>query len=413
MTTQLAGMLRPSARAERELRRARAATFTAFVAAGVMFGAWAPRIPEVKHNLHLSAASLALALLAPSIGSILSMTFAGRMAARFGSGRATQLLSAYMLCAGWLPGLAANLPTLCALMFIWGLGVGSMDVAMNAQAVTVEKAYRRPVMSGFHASWSLGSLAGAVIGTTGAAFDIWIPLQQLVVTISLLAICACTFRWFLPDPVVNHGGAASDHAGAVARTGKERAGPLQVLDLRLVLLGIAAMTAMLSEGSVGDWSGILLRDDLHAQAAHVGFGFAAFMAMQTIGRMVGDRVVLAFGRLRAIVTVTAIGSIGLAAGLATHTVAGAVVGFALLGIGLSIMVPVAFSAAADGRPQAGPAIAAVSSLAYFAFLAGPTLIGLVAQATSVPAALWLVPVITALGGFVAVAALRRPVPVMP
>ena len=399
MATPLTGMLRPSARATQPLRQARAATFTAFVAAGFIFGAWAPRIPEIKHRLDLSAASLALALLMPAIASILSMAFAGRLAARLGSARATQLLTVYMLGTGWLPGLAGSLPVLCALMFLWGLGVGSMDVSMNAQAVTVEKAYHRPIMSAFHASWSLGSLGGAVIGTVGAATSFSIPLQQLIVAAALLAVCGYVYRWLLPDPA-----GAADEDGA-----EERVGLFQVLDVRLVLLGIAAMTAMLCEGSVGDWSGILLRDNLHAAASHVGLGFAAFMAMQTIGRMVGDRVVLAFGRTRAIVTVAAIGSIGMALGLATKSVAGAVVGFALLGIGLSIMVPVAFSAAADGRAKAGPAIAAVSSLAYVAFLAGPTLIGLVAQATSVPAALWMVPVITAIGGGVAVVALRRPV----
>jgi MFS family permease len=402
MASPLTDLLRPAAPGSGPARRARLATFAAFVTAGMVFGSWAPRIPDVKHALHLSAASLALALLSPAIGSIISMSFAGRLAAGLGSGRTTQLLTGYMLATAWLPGLARTLPVLCGFMFLWGLGIGSMDVAMNAQAVTVEKAYRRPVMSAFHASWSIGSLVGAAIGTLGAAARWSIPLQQLGVALALFALCAYVFRWFLSDPQPEPAGTeTTDH---------ERIGPLQVLDVRLVLLGIVAMTAMLAEGSVGDWSGILLRDDLHAARSHVGFGLAAFMAMQTTGRMFGDRFVLALGRLRAVVTVAAIGSIGLALGLATRTVMGAVVGFALLGIGLSIMVPVAFSAAADGRPRAGPAIAAVSSLAYFAFLAGPTLIGLVAQATSVPTALWMVPVITAIGGFVGVAALRRPVP---
>lgn len=400
MASPFTDLLRPTARVSAPLRRARAATFASFVAAGMVFGSWAPRLPEIKDRLGLSAGSLAIALLMPAIGSILSMPLAGRLAAWWGSARATRYLTLYLLAVAWLPGLAGSLPVLCALMLAWGLGMGSMDVAMNAQAVTVEKAYGRPIMSAFHASWSFGSLAGAAVGIAGAATHLSIPLQQLGVAAVLIIVCGYSSRWLLPDPAPDAAELADDD---------DRIGIFQVLDVRLVLLGIAAMTAMLSEGSVGDWSGILLRDNLHAEAAHVGLAYAAFMAMQTIGRMLGDRIVLVFGRLRSIVTVTAIGSVGLALGLGTHTVAGAVVGFGLLGIGLSIMVPVAFSAAADGRAKAGPAIAAVSSLGYFAFLAGPTLIGGVAELTSVPTALWQIPVITAFGGFVAVAALRRPV----
>jgi MFS family permease len=400
VATPFTDLLRPTARVSAPLRRARAATFAAFIAAGMVFGSWAPRIPEIKDRLGLSPGSLAIALLMPAIGSILSMSLAGRLAAWWGSARATRYLTLYMLAVAWLPGLAGTLPVLCALMFMWGLGIGSMDVSMNAQAVTVEKAYRRPIMSAFHASWSLGSLAGAAVGIVGAATHFSIPLQQLAVAAVLVVVCGYSSRWLLPDPVPDAAELTEDD---------HRVGIFQVLDVRLVLLGVAAMTAMLSEGSVADWSGILLRDNLQASAAHVGLAYAAFMAMQTTGRMVGDRVVLVFGRLRSIVAVTAIGSVGLALGLATHTVAGAVVGFGLLGIGLSIIVPVAFSAAADGRAKAGPAIAAVSSLGYFAFLAGPTLIGGVAELTSVPTALWQIPVITALGGVVAVAALRRPV----
>jgi MFS family permease len=380
------------------------ATLFAFVSAGALFGAWAPRIPEIKDRLDLSAGALAFALLAPAVGSLLSLTVAGRLAARFGSARATTALTTYLLAVGWLPGLAGSLPVLCLLMFAWGLGMGSMDVAMNAQAVTVEKAYRRPLMSAFHASWSLGSLGGAVVGSVGAAHDWPIARQQLGLAVLLLIGLGVVRRWYLPDPV------GTDAAPAA---GREPAGLRLLLDRRLALLGLAAMGAMLAEGSVADWSGVYLKEDLHAQAAHVGLAYGAFMALQTIGRMVGDRVVHVYGRARSIVTVAAIGSVGLTVGLASHTVAGTVVGFALLGIGVSIGVPVAFSAAADGRPHAGPAIAAVSSLAYTAFLAGPTLIGALAQSTSVPTALWLVPVATALSAVAFIAALRQPTPARP
>ena len=190
MASPLTDLLRSTTRVSARLRRARAATFASFVAAGMVFGSWAPRIPEIKDRLGLSAGSLAIALLMPAVGSILSMSVAGRLAAWWGSARATRYLTLYLLAVAWLPGLAGSLPLLCALMFIWGLGMGSMDVAMNAQAVTVEKAYGRPIMSAFHASWSLGSLAGAAVGIAGAVTHFSIPLQQLAVSVVLIVASA-------------------------------------------------------------------------------------------------------------------------------------------------------------------------------------------------------------------------------
>lgn len=394
----VAARTRPAA----ELRRARAAVAFTFAVAGMLFGSWVPRIPEMKDRLDLSSASLGLALLAPSIGAIIAMSLAGGAASRLGSARTTRWLTVYFLVLGWLPGLSMSLPMLWGLLFAWGIGVGGMDVAMNAQAVTVEKAYRRPVMSGFHAAWSVGSLVGAGVGTLGATTHVPIAAQQGVFAAILLVAAVFASRFFHPDPI--DGSRPTPEAGTARRSN-----PLAVLNLRLVLLGVAALTAMLSEGAVADWSGILLRDNLHAAASHVGLAYAAFMAAETIGRLVGDRVVLRLGRVRAVGGLSALGAVGLAAGLATGSVAGAVIGFAVLGVGLAVTVPVAFSSAADGTAGAGPGIAAVSSLAYTGFLAGPTAIGLVAQASSVPAALWLVPVVTAAGGALAVLAIRRPV----
>jgi MFS family permease len=373
-------------------RRARMAVALTFAANGFLFGSWAPRIPEVKHNLHLSSAALGMALLAPAVGAVLSMNLYGRASARYGSARITRISVVVYGAFAWLPGLAGNLALLWLTLMLWGQAIGGFDVAMNAQGVTVEHAYARPVLSGFHAAWSLGSLTGAVLGGIGAGVGIPIAAQQAVLGAVVVVGVLLAGRAYLPDP---------PHHAEPPATERRRGMP----DVRLLLLGIAALFALMSEGAVADWSGVLLRDDLHVHAAQVGLAYAAFSTTMTAGRLVGDRVVLALGRTRSIAVLTVIGALGLAAGLGIDTFIAVVLGFALLGIGLSVMVPVLFSTAADGAAP-GPAIATVSTLGYTGFLVGPTTIGLIAQGTSVPTALWLVPLFTAAGGILGIVAVR-------
>lgn len=372
--------------------RARAAVTVTFAANGFMFGAWVPRIPEVKHHLDLSSAALGLALLAPALGAVLSMSVYGRASARFGSANTTRVALILFCALSWPAGLAGNLAALWVALLIWGTAIGGFDVSMNAQGVTVEHAYERPVLSGFHAAWSLGSLTGAVIGGIGAGLGVSIAVQQAVLAGVVLVVVLLVGRAYLPDP--------SHHAEKPAPSGR-RGMP----EFRLILLGIAALFALLCEGAVADWSGVLLRDNLHVHAAQVGLAYAAFSMTMTAGRLVGDRVVHTLGRARSLAVLSALGAAGLAVGLATDTLVGVVIGFALLGIGLSVMVPVFFSTAADGAAP-GPAIATVSTLGYTGFLIGPTAIGLIAEGTSVPFALWLVPMFTLVGGALGIGAVR-------
>jgi MFS family permease len=381
------------------LRRARRSVFLTFAIAGVGMAAWVPRIPEIKSHLDLSAGTLGVALLGPALGALIAMTIVPTVATRLGTAAATRAFTALYLLLIWLPGLSQSFPELLGLLLLTGLGIGGMDVAMNSQAVSVEKAYGRPLMSGFHAAWSLGSLLGAAIGTAGAAGHVPIALQQAILCAVVAVVFVPVARGFLADPTQREPAPVAEDA---------RVRRFDILSLRLVLLGLGGIAAMLAEGSVGDWSGILLRDSLHAGPGLVGLGFVAFMATQTSGRLLGDRFVLRVGRIKAIATVSLVGSVGLAAGMGTHTLVGTVIGFALLGIGVSITVPLSISAAADGHANAGPSIALVSSFSYTGFLIGPTAIGFFAQATSVPTALWLVPFIVAAGGGAVICAMRRP-----
>lgn len=372
-----------------DLRRARIATAAVFAFNGFLFAAWVPHIPEVKHNLGLSDAALGFALLGQAIGSLLSMSLVGRATIRFGSGRVTAALAigSYLVAAG--PGLAVNLGTLFLAMMFWGLTVGGLDVAMNAQAVQIETSYGRPILSSFHAFWSVGTVLGAVVGSLGAGMHISLAPQQAGLALMLAILTTWCVRQFV-----------SDHPHDDYAEGR------RVIELRLILLGIAGVCALLVEGGVADWSPVYLREDLQVSAGHAGLGFGAFTVMMTIGRMFGDRVVLRFGRLRSITILAVIGSAGIAMGLLAHSVLGATLGFACLGAGLSVMVPMFFSTAADGPGAAGPKLAVVSSLSYLGFLSGPPMIGALANATSVHTALWILPSFAALAGLLGVLAVR-------
>lgn len=371
------------------LRRARVATALTFAFNGFLYAAWVPHIPQVKGQLGLSDAALGLALLGAPIGSVLSMPLIGRATTRFGSGPVTAAMAfgTYVAIIG--PGLAANLAGLFLALALWGVVTGGLDVAMNAQAVQVQTSYGRPVMSSFHAFWSVGTVLGTVVGSFGAGLGISLLRQQSGLAVILALVTLWSMRHFVADHVPENyqpGG--------------------RVFELRLVLLGIAGVCALLSEGSAADWSPVYLHDELRVSPGHTGIAFAAFTVMMTFGRLIGDRVVLRLGRARSLTVVATLGALGMSAGLISNDLIGASLGFACLGIGLSIMVPVFFSTAADGPGAAGPKLAVVSSFSYLGFLLGPASLGPLASATSVHTALWVLPAFAALAGILGVIAVR-------
>lgn len=391
MTLRTAGPPAPAA----VYRHARLAVVVSFAANGALLGAWAPRIPAIKDQLDLSAGALGIALLAPALGTVLAARFAGSAGARFGSASATRWFAlAYCLLA-WLPGVAGNLGLLWLALLAWGAAMGSFDVSMNAQGVTVEAAYGRPLLSGLHAVWSIGSFTGALLGALAAALNVPVAAQQAVLGAALAVLVTWSGRAMLADP---------PHAPP-ARSPRRLRLP-RMPQPRLVLLGVAAIFALMAEGAVTDWSGVLLREHLGARSGQDGLGYAAFCVTMTAGRLGGDRIVQALGRARCLTGLALLGALGLAAGLLTDALVGAIAGFALLGLGLSIMVPTLFRTAAETDGPPAPAIAAVAALGCVGMLAGPSLIGLVAELTSVSSALYLLPPFTLLAGALGVAGAR-------
>ena len=364
--------------------RARAAVVVVFAADGAMFGNWAVRIPSVKADLHLSDASLGAALLVPAVGALVAMPLAGALSARFGSRAATVGAALLFFLLPCLLGLAPSLPWLVPALLLFGVGYGGLDVAMNAQAVTVERAGQRPVMSSFHAAFSAGALAGSLTGALAAAADVPLALHLGVTGLVLLAACLPLTRAMLAEP----------------RAAGER-GPLFAWPHgRLLPLAVIAAVVLLAEGAVADWSAVYLRQELDAGEGTAGLAFTAFSLTMVAGRLVGDRLVAAWGRVRA-VRVSAL--VALAGGLVVvavpsvlgSSVLAVVLGFAGLGLGLACVVPLVFSAAAGDDPEPGPALAAVSTPGYVGFLLGPPVIGGLAELVGLAAALALLPVLLA------------------
>ena len=358
-----------------------------FAANGALMGSWVPRIPEVKVELGLSPAVLGIVLLAPAIGSLLAMPFAGGWASRSGSANATRRASVVFFGLGGTVGLAFDAWTLFAALLAWGAAMGVLDVVMNAQAVTVEQAYGRSVISGFHATFSLGALLGSAAGAASAALGVDLGVQLAVLGAVLLAAVLVTSAGMLPDRL--------DGVTTAPLLVRPR-GPLLVL-------AAAAFAVLLCEGATADWSAVFLRENLHAGPATAGAAFAAFSATMTAGRLLGDRVMTRWPRRVAVRRFATVAASGLGAGLALSTVAGdgpvgiaaAVAGFAVLGAGISVTFPALLAEAGATSDRPAEAVGAVSTGGYAGFLAGPPLIGGIAEVAGLPTALWLIPLLAA------------------
>lgn len=376
----------------RSPRAARAAVTYTFAANGAVFGAWAPRIPEVKADLGLSSGTLGLALLGLAIGSLVSLPLGGAAATRFGSAAATRAAFVAFCLVVVLPGLAGNGFVLFAVLAAWGFAIGALDVTMNVQGVVVERRYGRSVLSSFHAWFSLGALLGAGLGSAGAALDVPIAVQQGGFAGLLLLGWVPLARQFLPD----------------GDRDPEEAAPLFARPTgMLVGLGVAAFAVLLAEGAVADWSAVHLRETLGADPGTAGIGFVAFSATMMLGRFAGDRLLTRYGRLRVVQVLTGGAALGLGIGLATGTIVGAVLGFAVLGVGISCAFPALLSASGQGVASPGAALAAVTTCGYTGFLVGPPAIGGLAEVVGLGRALWFVVLLTALATVTVTLAGRR------
>ncbi|WP_169946751.1 MFS transporter [Microbispora sp. H11081] len=397
MTTAL------SAPASQALLRARVAVYGLFLLSGMAIGTWTSRIPAIKADLGLSDGTLSLGLLGIAAGAITGMQVVGRLVDRYGSYRTMLPMAVVQGLVLVFPAYMPNLPALALSLFAFGAVHGTLDVAMNANAVVVERAYGRPIMSSFHAVFSVGGFAGASAGGLFAHAEVSPEATFAAMGAVILLIALLSARWALRD--VPH-----REAGLGASPAPGLAGRRRRVNSAVLFLGVLGFCCMIGEGAAADWSSVYLRDDLGSSPGFAAAAYAAFSIMMTAGRFAGDRLAARLGPVMLVRWCGGLAGVGLAAGiLIAHPVAG-VAGFGLFGAGLSCIVPQVFSAAGHRDPaQSGRALAAVASLGYTGFLAGPVVIGGLAEVVTLPHAL-LVPAVLALFVALAAPALRSPRP---
>lgn len=365
-----------------QARAARRSVLATFGINGFALSSWFPHIPAVQRKLELSDGTLGLALLGTAGGALVATTASGWVIGRVGSRVATRV-SVLALCAALpLPGLAPDLALLVVSLVLLGATNGVLDVAMNTQAVAVEKRYQRPIMSTFHGVFSLGGLASSGLAVVIIASGVGMVAHLASAAIILGAAALFATRSLLPDE-----GSKNDAHGPIF---VRPSGPL-------IAIGVVGFCVLLGEGAMADWSAVYLRNSLDTSAGYAAAGYAVFSAMMTLGRLVGDRLTANVGPATLVRTGGGVVAIGLGSALALGRPAAALVGFACVGAGLSFMFPIVLSAAGRvGGVAPSLALSAVTSVGYTGFLAGPPLIGLVAQLTSLRIALGIVAALGAL-----------------
>ncbi len=341
-----------------------------FILNGLLYGIWASRIPAIASQHQLDKASLGLLLLALATGAILSFPLAGRWTDQYGSAPITKKIAVAYAAALVGLALAPNVWLLACALFLFGATHGSMDVAMNAWAGEVERHMARPVMSSFHAMWSVGAGVGAASGY--AAANLQASPQDHFIVMATLSL-AITLPWAMISwQSTRH----EKQDGAK--------GPLFPLPKgALVLVGIVAFCASLGEGAMADWSAIFLVSVAQADEATAALGFSVFSVAMVIMRLAADQLVQKIGPAQAARIGGLLAGLGVSLAIFISQQEVILIGFALMGLGYAVLFPLAFSRAAnDGSLSPGAAIASVATLGYGGLLLGPVIIGFVAEISS-------------------------------
>ncbi|MDX8030377.1 MFS transporter [Lentzea sp. BCCO 10_0856] len=343
------------------LKAARVATFTYFALNGFLLGLWLVHIPTVEQRTGIDHAELGRLLLLLGLGAFIGMRLGGKFTDRVGVKLVVPAAGVFCSVSALLPGVAFNQCTLGAALLIFGIGNGLIDVSMNAHAVVVERHYKRPVMSAFHATWSLGGVAAALTGARTLSWDLS-PAVTLSTAAALgVVVSLVTARLLLNEKEEQH---------ASAQTGKRKA------PRRIWIMALLACLVMLSEGAANDWSVLHLQDILDASPEIAAFGYGAFATTMTVGRLLADRITAKVGSVAVLRWGSAVGAVGIATAALSPWIWLALVGWAIAGIGLSGTVPQLFSAAGHAEPGAAAAnVSRVAGLGYLGVLAGPAVIG--------------------------------------
>ncbi len=379
------------------------ATYVAFVGMGFALASWASRIPQVRQQLNLNSSELGLVLLAMAAGSVIALPLSGPVVTRFGA-RAVVSRMATVAGAGLVViafGCRIGVAPVVVGLFVLGVGAGSWDVAMNVHGAAVEQHRGRAIMPRFHAGFSIGTVAGALGGAAMVALGVSVTAHLAIVGLAVASVVPMAVQPFIGNPVDAH--PAPRSSGARAARGSLRAWR----ETRTVLIGVFVLALAFAEGSGNDWISLAMIEGHGARPVVGTLALAAFLAAMTAGRWCGTRLLDEHGRVP-VLRATLILAIG---GLVLFTLGSGIgvafAGTVLWGAGISLGFPVGMSAGADDPSLAAARVSVISSIGYCAFVAGPPLLGFLAQRYTLLHALTVVIALLVLAGVIA-GALRRP-----
>ncbi|NEB14589.1 MFS transporter [Streptomyces coelicoflavus] len=387
-----------------DLTRLRIALTAFFALDGFVFAGWVVRIPAIKEQTGASASALGLALLGVSAGAVVTMTFTGRLVRRYGSHPVTVACAVLLCLSIALPPLTHSALALGAVLLVFGSAYGGINVAFNSAAVDLVAVLRRPIMPSFHAAFSLGGMVGAGLG--GLVAGSLSPARHLLaLTVTGLLVTLVAGRALLRcEPAVPPDRAPEENSG---RDGAPRRRDRRTRRL-VVTFGLIALCTAYGEGAMADWGALHLAQDLDASPGLAAAGYSCFALAMTVGRLTGTTLLERLGRTATVVAGGTTAVAGMLLGSLTPSVWAALFGFAITGLGLANIFPVAIErAGALGGPSG---VATASTLGYGGMLLGPPAIGFMADWFSLPAALTSVAALAAVAVLVAVATRRAAVP---
>ncbi len=371
----------------RELRRAWFGTALSFFLNAIAWASIVVRLPEIKATLSIGNGQLGLVLLVSVGGALSALRFAGTWCARYGS--SPVLVTAAIVGALFLPVVTwvPNVPVFIAGVFAFMFNTATMDMAQNAQAVAIEHAASKKIMGRLHGIWSIGGIAGGILGGVLAGAEVPLLIQGFVMSAFVIIVILLARPMYLP-------GSADQHAPEAAH---EEAAKQHRYPLAFWLLGLVGLCGALGEGAAGDWGAVLLHDTWGASAFVASLPYVAFQTTMVVGRFSSDALSTRIGRSRLLRMCGIITTVGLTAGLLIGNVAGVLLGWLSIGLGVSVVVPMVFSAAGALALKRyshvlvpAQAVSVVSGVVYSAFLFGPPPIGFLADVFTLRWAMLLV-----------------------
>ncbi|GAA4137145.1 MFS transporter [Actinospica acidiphila] len=366
---------------ERSLLGARVATYVYFVLCGTLMGAWVVHIPAAEERVGISHATLGGLLVLLGLGAFAGMQVAGPLTDRLGARVVVPATAVLCGASLVLPGLAGGPWSLAGALLVFGACNGALDVSMNAHAVHVEKAYGRPVMSGFHATFSVGGVLAALVAAGATSAGVGPVAMMAAIGGVSIVIALASVPALMPAasvaPADEGSGDDEEFDASSDATGASRASAVRRGTTRRVwLLAVLALMVMLCEGAANDWSALHLRDVLGASTSTAAFAYGTFAAAMTTGRLLADRLVARFGSMAVLRHGAATAAAGITLVALGPWMWAAFAGWALFGLGLAGAVPQLLSAAGHADPAAaGANVSRVAGLGYVGMLAGPAVIG--------------------------------------